>query len=1668
MPKAFTNIIKRFYVPLLVVIIIAAGWMRSDHLNWDEDTHLHPDERYMTMVAAAIQFPDPLTQYWDTVVSPLNPANRGQPDYVYGTLPLFMTRAVGDWLNSSCERYLAANPGSTLCQDNFYNGYGGIHLVGRSLSVIADLLTLLALTLLAYSLYGEITALLAAALYAFAVLPIQHAHFFVVDSFATVFVMWTLYFSVRAIQQTRSRYFVLAGLTTGMALASKVSVWPLAGIVMLAGCVRREDAAATDAAHYRFDPLNSTGILSVLAAGVIALITFRIAQPYAFLGPGFFGVQLNPLWLDRMRFIRNLMSGNVDMPPGHQWTQRAILWFPWRNMVFWGLGLPLGLAAWIGWGALGWQVMRRRLWLPGIPWLWGTLFFLYQATQWVKSMRYFLPVYPVFVLFAAWGLVRAARLPERFPRWRWLARRGATYILSALPWLALAGTCLWAAAFLQVYQRPVTRITASQWIFHAVPTFATLYTADGNTAQIPLISGEVLRTDTAPLLTGFTLPDSGSITHISLNKVSGLGLAGTRQLELTLSSDPNSWEALAESTVTVTLTDINPITVDFAFPPVAIPDGGVGYLRIDLLGGDPVSFGTSVIANEHWDDGLPLRLDGNDPFWNWYQGLQSSPDGQLDLYNEDNLDKRTQLLSWLDEADYIVLSSNRLYASIPRLPMRYPMTTAYYNALFDGTLGFELLADFVSFPSLGPCQFPDQEAPFAIPQARYSNALPCSIPYPPAEEAFSVYDHPRVLIFAKTAAYSRANAEALLPTSLLDNVQQFTPLQASRGGGRENTLMMDAQTRAVQESGGTWSELFDWQTVQNRYPLLAVGLWWLMLTLLGWLAFPWLSLAFPALRDRGYGLARIVGLLLWSYVSWLPAALHLLPHTRLLLWATLALLVAGSLWLARRQWDDLREFLRTRWRSLLRIEVLFAVLYFLWVLVRYLNPDLRHPYMGGEKPMDFAYLNAVIRSTWFPPYDPWFAGGTMNYYYYGFVMVGALIKALAIVPSIAYNLAVPSFFAMMGTGAYTVVSNLSGGDDARARRTGLWGVFLILILGNLGELQLLFKGFQEVGGVTFDSLIPGYPAVISALKGLWQVVVEGQKLAFRPEWWYWNATRVIPIADVTDPGAINEFPMFTFLYGDLHAHMMAFPLTQVALAIALQWGIGRQASARRSAGLTAWLEKLRLRRLESWLPAPLATFFLAALVAGALRATNTWDYPTYLALMSLGYLLCLAQPLWERSLAPEDAAPAHFTIPYQRLLTPVLIFVLAELLFRPFTANFATAYTHFGPWSGPKTPLGSFFIMYGQFLFPLAVLGVSQLIVLIRRLREDGDPATDLSLGIIALIAFIIILLLLRMGVKVAWAVIPMGTMAAFMALEPRSTPRTRLLWLWVGTALFLSLIVELLVLEGDVGRMNTVFKFYLQVWVLLGAAAAVAVERLIDFGFQTVVRPDTGDHSIHPLLTRLSNPAVDAILGLTVAILFATAFYPLLAVPAKLRDRWNPEAPYTLDGMAYMPYVVQYEQGRAIPLDADYRVIQWFLDHVQGSPVVMEMNATIEYVTWGNRVSIYTGLPGIVGWRWLQAQQRMLMPPGTVEERQYAVSDFYNTLDPNLAMDILREYGVSYVVLTDYERAYMSPQPLDSSDPNPQPSALAESKFSMMVYRGDLEEVYRDGNAVIYHVVNP
>ena len=383
------------------------------------------------------------------------------------------------------------------------------------------------------------------------------------------------------------------------------------------------------------------------------------------------------------------------------------------------------------------------------------------------------------------------------------------------------------------------------------------------------------------------------------------------------------------------------------------------------------------------------------------------------------------------------------------MPKRFPMTIEYYKRLFADELGFKLVYHVSSFPTVFGHQFNDNSA----------------------EEALSVYDHPQVFVFQKTAEYSET-----LVRSYLDPIDLEQTLRSQAGQpGPHGPLSVRRGSRAAAVRRHLVRD-FRRGAPLNRSQVLAVLAWLGLLLLLGVAAFPLAFVALRGLADRGYGVSKTLGVLALAWLSWIGPSLKIVPYQRWWIALCLGLLLGVSTAVGWRRRRAIAAFVRGRWGLFLTEEVIFLVLFGLLLLLRIANPDLWHPARGGEKPMDFAYLNAVIRSTTFPPYDPWHAGGFMNYYYFGFVIIGTLIKLTGIVPWVAYNLAVPTLFALTGIGAFSVAFSLADGDRAtefpgeeaptQGMRigpllAGLAGVFFVAIIGNFGNVKLLIDQIAQ-------------------------------------------------------------------------------------------------------------------------------------------------------------------------------------------------------------------------------------------------------------------------------------------------------------------------------------------------------------------------------------------------------------------------------------------------------------------------------------------------------------------------------------------------------------------------------------------------------------------------------
>ncbi len=555
--------------------------------------------------------------------------------------------------------------------------------------------------------------------------------------------------------------------------------------------------------------------------------------------------------------------------------------------------------------------------------------------------------------------------------------------------------------------------------------------------------------------------------------------------------------------------------------------------------------------------------------------------------------------------------------------------------------------------------------------------------------------------------------------------------------------------------------------------------------------------------------------------------------------------------------------------------------------------------------------------------------------------------------------------------------------------------------------------------MVIESTIPGFAKLVSAISGLANIITDRAALDFPNDWWFWNASRVIP-------DTINEFPFFTFTYADLHAHMIALPMTLLALSVVV-------ALAQHGTQL----------REDAGEPSPwaialpeLLVIVLLGFIIGGLRATNTWDFPTY-ALAGLAALVVLEMSRRGPILAASrpDGIQDWLAFALRSCISVlwrfVVFFAVGAAAFYPFTSNYATAYAGLEFYKEGKTAIGDYLTHWGFFIALAVVYLATELSA---QSRERRLPAW-LSAGLPAIGGAAVVILLVGwvLGVRVWLIALPLFALAAIMALGRDLSPARRMALLLLALALAITMGVEVLRQKDDIGRMNTVFKFYLQAWTLFGVSLSVG---LASFAARTDRR--------RPLWSKVAWAAL--------AILFIGAMlYPPFAARAKIRDRFSAEAsPRGLDGMAYMDRAQYFDNGRDLLLADDKAAMLWLMKNVVGTPTILE--AQIPEYRWGSRFSVYTGLPTVQGWNWHQRQQRSVTPSEVVERRVRHVAEIYNTVDSERARELLDHYGVTYIIVGELERAYYGPDGL--------------AKFDALTDEGYLQVAYRGGAVTIYEIV--
>jgi YYY domain-containing protein len=893
--------------------------------------------------------------------------------------------------------------------------------------------------------------------------------------------------------------------------------------------------------------------------------------------------------------------------------------------------------------------------------------------------------------------------------------------------------------------------------------------------------------------------------------------------------------------------------------------------------------------------------------------------------------------------------------------------------------------------------------------------------------------------------------------------------------------------------------------------MIQILVWWLLIQVLGWLSLPIAMRIFRWLPDHGYSFAKALGLLLISYFLWIGASTGLLSNDLGGILFAILLVAAISAWFYFRYkgtlLPEIRTFLREKWKLIVTVEVLFTLALVGWAVLRAYAP-FKIDYAGGEKFMETAFQNAILRSKHFPPLDPWLSGYAISYYYFGYVMMALLTQLSGAVSGVAFDLYDSLLFALTLIGSFGVVYNLVAftlkarhrdGDaaprDGPPILAGVLGGLFVTALGNLeGVLESL-----HARGILADSFWSWID-----IPDLAKATVTGSWYPGNIFLWWWRASRVL--ADKNFLGQnmivqpIDEFPFFSFILGDNHPHVLALPFVLLAIGLAFNLLI-RQISKDHaqqpnsadnlperdsSSGPEVNVPGTKRRpSVHWWNPVAFALdndwllFVFSALILGSLGFLNTWDLPIYLGLIMLAYGVGLVMV----------KGHVDWDTVFLTFILGVGLGILSVLLYIFFYLSFSSQASGILPYVFPPTRLPQYLVMFGTFIF----LVVCFLVGYLRHQEEDWHQLLKSALTwwwrilAICIVIYLLIMLLIALvlflqqqlpgstlaatiqsilgGISIReafsssvsarlrdpWLSLMLSALLALVianvggllkkraasedgASEEIITPLPKVtsdlfVFILIFTGLALTLVVEFLYLRDSFGvRMNTVFKFYYQAWVMLGCASAYGTWWLMD---------------------RIRKPVIRVLFSAG-AILFIGLglVYTVMAIPSRAGGFTGPA---NLDGASSV----------ASNNPDDWAAIQWLDANAQqglpaGSvPVILEAPWYGSY-NYDGRISVFTGFPTVLGWAGHEGQWRGNYDQQAIREPDIAT--IYTTSDGQTMLDLLHKWNVSYVIIGQPELNYI--QDVCSQSGTGCTTSSALRKFDQV-----LQPVFNQGLVTIYKV---
>ncbi len=901
------------------------------------------------------------------------------------------------------------------------------------------------------------------------------------------------------------------------------------------------------------------------------------------------------------------------------------------------------------------------------------------------------------------------------------------------------------------------------------------------------------------------------------------------------------------------------------------------------------------ITQQSWDEGI--------------HGIHVSHQDQLFIHDrsaEQRPHQRTsQLAQYLHEYDWIVLQSKRGYGSTLRNPDYFPVTNKFLKSLFAEQLGFHKVKVISNSPTFLGWEFRFDEE----------------------DETARIYDHPKIVIFQKVKSFDQEDYQSLImnPPQWVNDVSASDIYRARDG--------------------------YPIFSQHKNHPLLT---WWLTLQLLGWIAFIYLFPLCGFLPERGYILSKVIGIALFSWLSWLLASCAIFPLSRLQTLIILLLMLAIAVLLTQRYGQAIKEFIKEKWLTLLSFEGLYLFLFILFLLLRAYHPAI----YSGEKAMNFSFINATYRADTFPPEDPWIAGYWINYYYYGHAVFSIIGRMIGLTPEYLFNIAGATVSALVGINIFAMIFAL-----CRRVWVSFLGLYLTLFAGHIISYINIIRQQVNPEGKTIwfaqvdwkDCLVGIYGVVKLMLYSLMTYLgiasdsIQQQISQLKWDLIFWQSRTDIFLGSVA-----NEFPFWTHLYMDFHAHMVVVPFTLAFLGL-----------------MYAYFARPRNETPFSHQSA--VTFFLALLL-GTVICTNTWDFPGLL----LGLLFVVGVKFWRESkfMNPGDER-IHWCTPssLQSLLRFPLghflsVIILAVLLYLPFHFNFVSRISEIRFMTEGNTPISAYLGFWAHLLFPILIS-----IIFLAIVRYNGTVSLlrSFSFAILFILTLSFALWVTQtnpfnyppphpfdyppyvgwvkpMDYSVVGLFLPFLIVMFFMMWNKKRESGMVFALLLGVLGLGLSLGIEFFYVKEQWSeprhRYNTDFKFNLQVWRYLSMFAALGI-------FYTLQRFKAMKEHLHPWFVGSMRGVY---LGFLFILIFLTIPFAVIA-PAVVTQSSRAQVQEargntpTLNGLEWM----RQENYEA------YSTIHWLHQFINETPNTIEAHGPGYGQT--ARFATHTGLPTLLGW---------------------------------------------------------------------------------------------------------